>query len=304
MSATNRLKALLLLSILLSLIVIFLGVLLFLLPPSGEAPLEEAPESAEVPAEEDAEEPGPRAPEGVEEEPGETAEAGEEAGAAIPEERYRIYLVVDDAGHDPADLEPYLSLPVPLTVAILPDRRASKEALQAARLAGVESILHLPMEPTGVANPGAGALLTSQTDEEIAALLRSHLRSLPGVIGVNNHMGSLATTDPRVMDVVMSTLAEEGLFFLDSRTTPLSVAAAAAEARDVPYAERTVFLDNERSRDAVAVQLDEAARLAEKEGYAVVIGHVTSPVVARVVTERYEAYRDRGIAFYPLSALF
>jgi hypothetical protein len=300
MFATNRLKTLLLLSILLFLIVLFLGLLLFVLPPSGEAPLVEEPEEGEAVTEEEV------APtEGTEEAaPAEEGARGEEPGSAIPEERYRLYLVVDDAGHDLADLEPYLSLPVPLTVAILPERRASKEAMQAASDAGLESILHLPMEAAGQANPGPGALFTSQTDQEIASLLRQHLSSLPGVIGVNNHMGSLATADPRVMGVVMSTLAEEGLFFLDSRTTPESVAATVAEATGVPFAERTVFLDNERSDDAVGAQLDEAARLAEEEGYAVAIGHVTSPVVARVVSERYEAYRDRGIAFYPLSALF
>lgn len=301
MSATNRLKALLLLSILLSLILIFLALLLFVLPPSGEAPLVDAPEEGEA----DAEEEVAPAQEGAEERDREEERApSEEPGGAAPEERYRIYLVVDDAGHDLADLEPYLSLPVPLTVAILPERRASKEVMQAVRDAGLESILHLPMEAAGDANPGPGALFTSQTDEELAFLLRQHLNSLPGVIGVNNHMGSVATADPRVMGVVMSTLAEEELFFLDSRTTPESVAASVAEATGVPFAERTVFLDNERSDDAVGVQLDEAARLAEEEGYAVAIGHVTSPVVARVVSERYEAYRNRGIAFYPLSALF
>jgi hypothetical protein len=160
------------------------------------------------------------------------------------------------------------------------------------------------MEPSGEANPGAGAIFTSQTDEEIAYLLQKHVETLPGIIGVNNHMGSLATADPRVMGVVMSTLAERGLFFLDSRTTAESVARHAAEARGVPFAERSVFLDNERSGDAVAVQLDEAAALAEEEGYAVAIGHVTSDVVATVVAQRREEYRRRGIAFYPLSALF
>ena len=300
MSATNRLKPLLLLSILLGLIVLFLGLLLFVLPPSGEDVVSEAP-----PAEgtEEATERGPGAEEITTEERG--AQEGEaEEAAPIPEERYRIYLVLDDAGHDLADLGPYLSLPVPLTFAILPDRRASEATLRAISEAGRESILHLPMEPAGEANPGAGAIYTSQTDEEISFLLKSHLQTLPGIIGVNNHMGSLATADPRVMGVVMSTLAEEGLFFLDSRTTPESVARDAAGARGVPFAERSVFLDNQRSDDAVAVQLDEAAALAEEEGYAIAIGHVTSDVVAQVVAQREEEYRRRGIAFHRLSELF
>lgn len=303
MSATDRLKPILFFSILLGLILLFLGLLLFVLPPSGEDVVSEeaTPEkSEEAPPDEGAAlEEAPPGAEGA----GEVEDPGEE-GAPIPEARYRIYLVVDDAGHDLEDLEPYLSLPVPVTVAILPDRPASEATLTAATAAGVESILHLPMEPAGEANPGAGAIFTTQTDDEIAFLLKKHLSTLPGVLGVNNHMGSLATADPRVMGVVMSTLSEEGLFFLDSRTTPESVARDAAEARGVPFAERSVFLDNERSDDAVGVQLDEAAALAEEEGYAIAIGHVTSDVVATVVAKRQEEYRRRGIAFYPLSALF
>lgn len=300
MSATDRLKPILILSILLGLILLFLGLLLFVLPPSGEDVVSEAP-----PAEgtEEATERGPGAEETTTEERG-APEGEAEEGAPIPEERYRIYLVLDDAGHDLSDLGPYLSLGIPLTVAILPERKASEATLRAIAAAGEESILHLPMEPRGEANPGPGAIYTSQTDEEISFLLKNHLRTLPGIIGVNNHMGSLATADPRVMGVVMSTLAEEGLFFLDSRTTPESVAREAAEARGVPFVQRSVFLDNQRTDDAVAVQLDEAADLAEREGHAVAIGHVTSDVVAKVVAQRREEYRRRGIAFHRLSELF
>lgn len=302
MSATNRTKSVALLLFLLLLIAGFLSLLLFVLPSGPEL----AEQQQEVTAGETEDEtegeqapPEEREPSGEQQEP--PLGGGEER---FPPARHFIYLVVDDAGHDLADVEPYLSLPFPVTVAILPERMASTETARAVLAAGKESILHLPMEPSGDANPGAGAILTAHSDEEIRATVERHLASLPGVIGVNNHMGSKATTDGRVMALVMAEVAERGLFFLDSRTSAESVAAATAAALGVPFAERTVFLDNERSDEAVTEQLSEAARLAVEQGFAVAIGHVTDPVVARVVASREADLRRRGIAFAPLSGLF
>src|SRR5690606_41144538 len=51
---------------------------------------------------------------------------------------------------------------------------------------------------------------------------------LPHVSGVNNHMGSKATADPRVVSDVLRAVKEAGLFFLDSRTTADSVVAQVA----------------------------------------------------------------------------
>ncbi|MFP4331513.1 MAG: divergent polysaccharide deacetylase family protein [Spirochaetaceae bacterium] len=318
MSATNRFKSVVLLSLLLILIAGFLSLLLFVFPSGGEQPREE-PVTDEPreddPGEGEPREDDPRRDDPRREEPPSLDDLREEELTDRPGDEQPgveifpapdgfIYLVVDDAGHDLADVAPYLALPFPVTIAILPDQKASAATARAVLEAGKESILHLPMEPSGDANPGAGAILTSHTDEEILATVERHLSSFPEVIGVNNHMGSKATTDPRVMALVMAEVAERRLFFLDSRTSADSVAAGIARALGVPFAERTVFLDNERSDEAVAAQLAEAARLASEQGYAVAIGHVTDPVVARVVAAKELELRRRGIAFAPLSGLF
>ena len=284
MSATERARRTAVFLLLLLVILGSIALLIFVIPPDATAPGRTA----------DEEESPEREPEAPVSPPIERE----------PEKGDKIYLVVDDAGHDVAELKPYLSLPVPLTVAVLPGRKESQVVVKAALAAGKEIILHLPMEPVGKADPGAGAIRSDQTDEEIRSILRSHLEDLPGIIGVNNHMGSRATADSRVMDVVMSVLAEEGLFFLDSRTTAKSVAREAAKRHGVAFRERNVFLDNDRSDDAVLRQLSEAATLAGKEGYSVAIGHVTSPTVARAVAKHHAELARKGIAVAPLSELF
>ena len=74
---------------------------------------------------------------------------------------------------------------------------------------------------------------------------------MPGAVGVNNHMGSAATADPRVMRAVARVLARRGLFFVDSRTTTATVAERVVREEGVLSVSRRVFLDDVATDDAV-----------------------------------------------------
>ena len=216
---------------------------------------------------------------------------------------YRLYVVLDDAGHDLGHLRAFVPFPGVFTVAVLPGLEFSRESLRMTIALGHEAILHQPMEAMGEHDPGPGAILTSHSDAEIRRTLVSNLASMPGVVGVNNHMGSRATSDPRVMRTVADTLTRYRLFFLDSRTTHLSIAAQVSRQVGLGTLERDVFLDNIRSEAAISAQLDAALEVARRQGYAVLIGHVTSPELARVLISRYSELQAAGFTFLPLSDL-
>src|SRR5690606_35117393 len=99
---------------------------------------------------------------------------------------------------------------------------------------GHEVILHLPMEPL---NPNVklepGTVRVDMSPVEIVRSLARGLESVPYAAGVNNHMGSRATADSRVMHTLLSELRRRGLFFLDSRTNPRTAGPAVAEALGV-----------------------------------------------------------------------
>ena len=218
--------------------------------------------------------------------------------------KWKLYLDIDDVGNNVFQLKPFLSFPGPLTVAVLPHREYSAEAARLAHAAGKEVILHLPMEADDPhINPGAGAIMTTMSDQAIAQTVESDIESVPYIIGVNNHEGSRATADPRVMDVVLKVVKSHGLFFLDSRTTAKSVVKGIAEHLGVPFAEREVFLDNQQTRSAIESSLKDAERIAEKHGYAVMIGHVWTDTLAQTLTELYPELIDRGFEFGKLSDL-
>ncbi len=221
----------------------------------------------------------------------------------VPVPDKRLYLILDDGGHALDHLRWFSEFPGVFTVAVLPGLPFSRETARMTVAMGHELILHQPMEATGGNDPGPGAVYTAQPDHHIQRIIRQNLAQFPDVIGVNNHMGSKATEDARVMNAVVSVLANRNLFFLDSRTTAASVAETAATEAGLPPLRRDIFLDNNRTEEAISKQLDLALDVAKEQGRAVMIGHVTSPELARVLVSRYDEITAAGFTYYPVSDL-
>jgi polysaccharide deacetylase 2 family uncharacterized protein YibQ len=206
-----------------------------------------------------------------------------------------IVLIIDDLGFEGQPLERIMSLDPNVNCAILPNGARASEFAQALHERGFEILVHLPMQPRGREVPGRNAILTSMSDEEIARTTLENIAAVPHARGVNNHMGSLATTDRRVMTSVLQALPA-GMYFIDSRTTGRTVAADVARELNVRTATRHVFLDDVASERAVRHQLEELAATAEKRGVAIGIGH-PYPVTMRVLARELPELKARGFRF-------
>lgn len=208
----------------------------------------------------------------------------------------RVAILIDDLGNDRAAVLRIASWPFPVAGAVLPGLPGSAPAARALSESGKEVLLHLPMEPHGfpAVRPGPGVVLRAQSEPQIVDTLERDLASVPGVTGINNHMGSAATADPRVMQAVARVLAKRGLFFVDSRTTISTVARDAAQAAGVPSVSRRVFLDDEATAEAVKRSLDDLVRRASEEGSALAIGH-PHPATLEVLERELPKLRGRGV---------
>lgn len=219
----------------------------------------------------------------------------------------RVALVIDDLGNELSPAERIARWPRPVAGAVLPGLRWSADSARALARGGHEVLLHLPMEPEGYPNsrvrPGPGLILRSQSDTQIADMLASDLDTVPGAVGVNNHMGSAATADPRVMRVVVRLLSERGLFFLDSRTTDATVAERTAAEASVRTVARRVFLDDVATADAVREQLAQLIRRARQDGSAVAIGHPYAATLGVLEEEMPEIERREGVRLVKVSEL-
>jgi polysaccharide deacetylase 2 family uncharacterized protein YibQ len=213
-------------------------------------------------------------------------------------------IIIDDAGYNLAELDPFLELRIPLAIAVLPNLPNSREAARRVKQAGKELLLHLPMEPEGGEDPGPGALRTGESPAEIKRLLEAALLTVPGASGVNNHMGSKATADEALMTTVLSALGRDGLFFVDSRTTADTVGARVAVRLGVPFLERDVFIDASRSDGEIAEAFASGLALAARQGTAILIGHVQNPGVLAILRGSDRTLREAGVRLSALSDIF
>jgi hypothetical protein len=214
----------------------------------------------------------------------------------------RVALVIDDLGGDVDDLRPLLALGVPLTYSVLPFEEQTPQVVAALRQRRAEILLHLPMEPVHGQNPGPGALLQGMSDGELREKTEAALKAVPGAVGVNNHMGSLLSSEEGPMNAVLGVLAARGLFFLDSRTSAESVGYKVAISLGVPAAERQVFLDGDPSPAAIHTQFQRLLNLARTKGAAIAIGHPHPETLAALTREVPKAVAA-GYEFVPVSYL-
>jgi len=215
-----------------------------------------------------------------------------------------VVIIVDDIGYGMKPVRDLLRIDADITFAILPLLSHSREAAEMLHKANRETLLHLPMEPLSYPKdkPGNGALFTDMNESEIIFQLEKNLASVPYATGVNNHMGSKFMTDEAKLTAVFKLLKKKDLFFIDSRTTPSSKAASAAEKVHLTTASRRVFLDNERDYDKIYQILMDVTRSPAGKSPVIVIGH-PYPETIRAIKDASKVFREKGIAIVPASKL-
>jgi polysaccharide deacetylase 2 family uncharacterized protein YibQ len=223
------------------------------------------------------------------------------AVAVKPGSAGRIAIVLDDWGYNRSHCKFLQSVDIPLGVAILPGLDFSKDVLACADAAGKDPMLHLPVEPHNPKEiyPGGQTLLVSMPQKEARAGLIKMLDDFKGIHGVNNHTGSKGTEDRALMTTVLSEIKRRGLFFVDSVTSERSVCQEAAAALKMKIGRRNVFLDNRNERAYIERQFATAARIAKKDGAALVIGH-DRELTLKIVREQAEKLKAMGFEFLPI----
>ncbi len=221
------------------------------------------------------------------------------SGASRP----KIILVIDDMGIDRHAVSAVINLPGPVTLSFLPYANDVASLAAMARNAGIELMLHLPMEPEGEDDPGPHALISGMTGADFIKTLEWNLTQFDGFVGVNNHMGSQLTANEAAMKTVLAYLKHKDLFFMDSVTTGDTVVRSAGARVGAHVFSRDVFIDAEAgNRQMVKSQLALVERIARQTGYAVAIGHPRKETLD-VLGPWLTTAPARGFDLVPASAL-
>jgi len=217
---------------------------------------------------------------------------------AAPAGKAYMSIIIDDLGQSPDRDSRTLALPGPVTMAIMPDTPHASDFARQAHKAGKTVILHMPMDPA----TGPYAWHPDIAIEELARRLEAALAKVPYAAGINNHMGSRMTAQREPMAWLMGELQQRHLFFVDSRTSAATVAAAEAQRIGLAHVSRDVFLDDVRTTEAITGQLQQGIALARKQGSAVLIGH-PYPQTLDVLERALPQLKGQGIELIRLSQM-
>lgn len=217
--------------------------------------------------------------------------------------RPAITLVIDDMGVVQPGTRRIMALPGPLTLAWFPFAHSLPQQVSEATHRGHEAILHMPMQANGrsTAWTGPDPLRTDVAPEENLRRLQAALDAVPGTVGLNNHMGSVATLDGPLMAIVAAEAKRREMLVLDSVTIPHSMVYREAVNAGVPAAARDVFIDPVASATVIRQQLAQIESVALRYGHVIAIGHPW-PLTIEALEAWVPGLQERGFALWPLSA--
>lgn len=219
-----------------------------------------------------------------------------------------VIIIIDDWGNNMAGSEEMLKLPIPLTGAVIPGMPFDKDDAKKLHDAGKEVILHVPLEPEQgkVSWLGPKGITVGMSEEKIRNLLDEAKETIPYLKGMNNHMGSKAMNDDRIVKNLIKFAAENNLYFVDSGTTKTTLSEKYTKENNLSFLKRDVFLDNTPSTESVKNKLRELEEIAKEKGYAIGIGHVGPQKglnTARAIKELIPQMQKEGITFITVSQL-
>ncbi len=217
----------------------------------------------------------------------------------------RVAIILDDAGGKAPDYGSIYSIKEKLTIAVIPDMGTSADVAKESMGKGLEVILHLPMESvnSSYTRKNTGMVTVSESDDDIKKTVQDDLASVKCAVGMNNHMGSRATADERVMKDIFESIKGKKLYFIDSRTTERSVALKEAKSFGIPSSENNMFLDGVAGGTYVEQKFRALIAMARHNGSAIGIGHATRPATITVLKKLMPEYSKRGIKFVFASEL-
>jgi len=221
------------------------------------------------------------------------------------EKRPRVAIVITGLGVSfNATKSAVAQLPGEVTFAFAPFADKLEEWIDAARGAGHEVLLDLPMEPKDFprSDPGPFGLLTSLQPEQNLRRFEWVLSRITGYVGVTNYQGDRFSGNKTAMKPILAELKRRGLMFVDSMENTLSAGPALASAIKLPFARNSRIIDRVASRAAIGKQLAEIAKIAKIQGFAVLMAR-PYPVTIRVLKRWISKLGDMGLVLAPVSAV-
>lgn len=211
-----------------------------------------------------------------------------------------VSIIIDDVGHSRRYGKAIVDLDERLTLSILPFTPFSQYFADIGQAAGNEIMLHLPMESISNALPSDTQLEVSMNKPVFDNTLKSNLAAFHGFTGINNHQGSRMMKDAERLEWLMEDIADQNMFFVDSRTVGRSPATHIASRYGIPSVGRDIFLDDSADEAEIKAQFDRMVKIALRDGHAVAIGH-PRPNTIKVLQRELPRLKALNIKVVPVT---
>jgi polysaccharide deacetylase 2 family uncharacterized protein YibQ len=217
----------------------------------------------------------------------------------------KIAFIIDDVGYREGISRELNKLNIPITASILPETPYAFDEANRIKQYGLQAMIHLPMQPknSNKYSPNGYRVIKPDSENwEIKNIIRFARQVIPYATGVNNHEGSLVTSEQKIMTRVLRIVKSEGLFFVDSRTTPDTVAYEVAKNLNMKAAFRDIFLDSNHSYLFSIEQIHKLITLARHKKKAIAIGHPFDTTF-QAIKDSINMIREQGIKIVFVSEL-
>jgi len=184
----------------------------------------------------------------------------------------KLVIIIDDV-HTRGQIDAIRNLSMKITPSVFPPYKISPNSHLLVR--GLEHyMIHLPMESGNKKlNTQYKTLKVSFSNKKIENRIKELRILFPKAKYINNHTGSVFTSNYAAMHLAYKVMKENGFIFVDSKTISSSKVREIAHAYGDVYLSRDVFIDNVHSITAIHKQLVKAVNLAKRKGYVIAIGH-------------------------------
>ncbi len=213
----------------------------------------------------------------------------------LSSKKSKLVIIIDDV-HTRSQLSAIQALKMKITPSIFPPYKHSPNSHKLAR--GLKHyMIHLPMESGNKQfNKQYKTLKVSFSNQKIENRIKELRLLFPKAKYINNHTGSVFTSDYASMHLAYKIMKENGFVFIDSKTINTSKVEAIAFGFGDAYVARDIFIDNVHTVPAIHKQLIQAVKLAKKNGYAVVIGH-PHPITMKALSSAKNIFKDIDLVY-------
>ncbi|AHH08737.1 divergent polysaccharide deacetylase family protein [Borrelia anserina] len=199
-----------------------------------------------------------------------------------------FYLIIDDVGYDEFMLNEFIKINLNINFSIIPFLPKSMDFYNKLTSKNKITMIHFPMQSKYNNSIEKFHININDNESEIRRKIEKTFKTYPNAKIMNNHMGSLITSNENIMKTILIKLKEENKYFFDSLTTKESISEKTGKDIGIIVEQRDIFLDNKDNEQAVMKALESAKQIARTKGVVKVIGHIWSKNTLKILKQESE----------------